>query len=118
MCRCLTIAASVLVLLSGCANPKMSMEMPKKPTPGPEMAKLAVLLGVSSAWGQQILEETSTRFPIPNPAEYTNQLTIGDLDGDTDLDIVFANGGKASRIRIPIRLFTGNPVERAASLFA
>ena len=45
MCRCFTIATGVLVLLSGCANPKMSMEMPKKPTPGPEMAKLAVLLG-------------------------------------------------------------------------
>ncbi len=60
---------------------------------GFSITALAVLLGVSSAWGQQILEETSTRFPNPNPAEYTNQLTIGDLDGDTDLDIVFANGG-------------------------
>jgi len=42
---------------------------------------------------QQFVQETATRFPIPNPAEWTNQLTIGDLDNDGDLDIVFANGG-------------------------
>ena len=60
---------------------------------GFSLTSVVVLLGVSSAWGQQIVEETSTRFPSPNPSEYTNQMTIGDLDGDTDLDIVFANGG-------------------------
>ncbi len=64
-----------------------------EPRGGFSFTALAVLLGVSTAWGQQIVEETSTRFPSPNPAEYTNQLTIGDLDGDIDLDIVFANGG-------------------------
>ena len=63
---------------------------------GFSLTTLAVLLGASTAWGQQIVEETSTRFPSPNPAEYTNQLTIGDLDGDGDLDIVFANGGNFS----------------------
>lgn len=46
--------------------------------------------------GQQFVQETATRFPNPNPAEWTNQLSIGDLDGDGDLDIVFANGGNFS----------------------
>ncbi|HWL93530.1 MAG TPA: FG-GAP-like repeat-containing protein [Phycisphaerae bacterium] len=45
---------------------------------------------VSSA--QQFVEDTATRFP-PSPNSYTNQLTIGDIDNDGDLDIIFANGG-------------------------
>ena len=49
-----------------------------------------------SADGLQFVEETSTRFPQPNPTEYTNQATIGDIDGDGDLDIIFANGGNFS----------------------
>ncbi len=59
-------------------------------------ASLPLLLLVwfgTPAWGQQFVEESSARFPQPNPSEYTNQLTIGDLDGDGDLDIVWANGG-------------------------
>jgi len=80
----------VLLLKPGARGPEPSAFRRRA---GFSIVALAVLLGVSSAWGQQIVEETSTRFPIPNPAEYTNQLTIGDLDGDTDLDIVFANGG-------------------------
>ena len=80
----------VLLLKPGARGPEPSAS-PRRI--GFSLTSLVVLLGVSSAWGQQIVEETSTRFPSPNPAEYTNQLTIGDLDGDTDLDIVFANGG-------------------------
>ncbi|MEE8153828.1 MAG: FG-GAP-like repeat-containing protein [Phycisphaerales bacterium] len=38
------------------------------------------------------MDETSVHFPQPNLTEYTNQLTIGDIDGDGDLDIIFANG--------------------------
>lgn len=39
------------------------------------------------------VDETTTRFPSPPPNDYSNQLTIGDLDGDLDLDLIFANGG-------------------------
>ena len=43
--------------------------------------------------GQQFNEETATRFPNPTLSEYTNQLTIGDIDADGDLDLILANGG-------------------------
>ena len=52
----------------------------------------------AQADGLQFVEETSTHFPQPNPMEYTNQLTIGDLDGDgsvgvADLLILLGNSG-------------------------
>ena len=51
-----------------------------------------LLLAASAANAQMLQDQTTTRFPQPNLLEYTSQLTIGDIDGDTDLDIIFANG--------------------------
>ncbi len=51
------------------------------------------VLAAAPALAQQFQEQQATRFPQPPAADYTNQLTIGDIDGDTDLDIVWANGG-------------------------
>ena len=47
-----------------------------------------------SVFGQlQFTEQSSTRFPLPALNEYSNQITVGDIDGDNDLDLIFANGG-------------------------
>jgi hypothetical protein len=74
------------------------------------------------AGAQQFVDSTTTNFPQPAPLEYTNQLTIGDLDGDGDLDIIFANGqgfsseGVALRQRVYINngagVFTDESVTR------
>jgi hypothetical protein len=64
------------------------------------LLSIAALLSISVipavGGGLQFTDQTSSRFPSPGPTEYTNQATIGDLDGDGDLDIVFANGGNFS----------------------
>ena len=71
------------------------------------------LVMVSRATAQQFVDETSTRFPSPNPTDYTNQLTIGDIDNDGDLDIIFANGpgfnsqGTAELLRVFVNDGTG-----------
>ncbi len=75
------------------------------------IAMASGLVAMSSALvGQQFVQETSTRFPNPNPAEYTNQLTIGDIDNDGDLDIMFANGGGFMTPGTPemVRIFINN----------
>jgi hypothetical protein len=48
---------------------------------------LAALLPLGPATAQQFVDATAARFPNPGPEEWTNQSSIGDIDGDGDLDI-------------------------------
>ena len=73
-------------------NPGVSV--PALTVMGPAFA--TVLAVALPAWGQQFVDQTSTRFPTI--AEYTNQCTLVDLDGDGDKDIVFANGQSYSTL--------------------
>ncbi|MFQ5501973.1 MAG: FG-GAP repeat domain-containing protein [Phycisphaerae bacterium] len=66
------------------------------------LPSVVVLCITASAVAQQFQDQTATRFPSPNPAEWTNQLTLGDIDGDGDLDILFANGGNFSTPGTPL----------------
>lgn len=59
---------------------------------------------------QQFTDQTATRFPSPGPNEYSNQASLGDLEGDGDLDIVFANGGGFGSPSAPelVRVYINN----------
>jgi hypothetical protein len=50
-------------------------------------------------------DQTTTRFPV-GPAEYTNQLSLCDIDGDLDLDIAWANGSTGAGLKE--RIFINN----------
>src|SRR5690606_543658 len=48
------------------------------------------------AFAQQVQDLTAARVPTQDPLEYTNQATVGDLNGDGHLDFVCANGAHYS----------------------
>ncbi|MBL9121869.1 MAG: VCBS repeat-containing protein [Phycisphaerae bacterium] len=91
----------------------------------PLVTAVVLALG-SSAFAQQFQNQTSTRFPTTGNNEYTNQMTFVDLDGDDDLDIVWANGqsyssaGAALKPRMYINdgtgIFTDETDVRAAGI--
>ncbi|MEY3025139.1 MAG: hypothetical protein RL136_1536 [Planctomycetota bacterium] len=70
--------------------------MPRHPLTE-NLAVCTVALAVAApTLAQQFVDQTSTRFPTI--AEYTNQCTLVDLDGDGDKDIVWANGQSYSSL--------------------
>lgn len=60
------------------------------------VAAIAAVVASRGASAQQFVDQTATRFPVQ--AEYTNYIAVGDIDGDGDLDICFANGGGYSSL--------------------
>ena len=60
-----------------------------------------LLSGTNVLLAQRFEDQTAARFPAPPPNDFSNQLTIGDIDGDTDLDIIFANGGNFASAGTP-----------------
>jgi len=64
---------------------------------------IGMIPGVESAHAQQFQDQTAARFPV-GPNEYTNQLTIGDIDNDGDLDIIWANGQGYMAAGAPLQL--------------
>jgi len=74
------------------------------------MLAVSGFASLTFAGGPQFVDETASRFPSPGLLEYSNQLTIGDIDGDGDLDLIFANGGNFSSAGTPqkLRVFINN----------
>ncbi len=56
-------------------------------------ALIIFTLLTSTTTAQQFTEQSTTRFPAPALNEYTNQISVGDVDNDGDIDLLFANGG-------------------------
>lgn len=82
-------------------------------------AAAAIAAIASVAQAQQFVQQTTTRFPVQ--AEYTNQCTVVDIDGDGDLDIAWANGqgystqGTALQLRIYVNNGAGVFSDESAS---
>lgn len=75
--------------------------------PGFAAGLTTALILSPQAGAQQFQDETSTRFPQPSLNEYTNQVSLADIDNDGDIDITFANGGNFSSPGSPqkVRVF-------------
>ncbi|MCH9646697.1 MAG: VCBS repeat-containing protein [Deltaproteobacteria bacterium] len=82
---------------------------------------VGLVLSSTAAHPQQFADATATHFPSPGPAEFTNQVSVGDLNGDGHLDLVFANGGGFATAgtpevqRIYINDGSGNFTDESAS---
>ena len=68
-----------------------------RPLPAVLATLSAALLSAAVVAGPpQIRDQTAIRFPSPGLLEWSNQATVGDIDNDGDLDVIFANGGNFS----------------------
>lgn len=68
-------------------------------------AVLALASFAAPAQAEWFVDRTSELFPLQQ--EYTNQVTVADIDADGDLDIIWANGGgfSAAEPPLPARLY-------------